>query len=270
MSAVHADLLEVIGKLVEQRPRLRGFERGRGEPCAEVGGPCRPVRAQETPADLSQRLRLVVEPSPAVDPLVGSHEGDPRALRRSLAQLAEEEGEARAQALSRRGAHALHDFLRELLAQQAAAVQHLPDRGANRLDLLGFERRVNRARGIAPGRQPPIARAGDGAPGRVPERELLRRMEVERSADRPGLDERALLPQRRSDIGLLDSLDPGCKLQLGRCLHLCVDAAHRTHDLDEPIAARAIAERRARQTPRPYLFPADLHTATVVSVSGAG
>jgi hypothetical protein len=41
---------------------------------------------------------------------------------------------------------------------------------------------------------------------------------------------------------LLDSLDPGRKLQLGRCLHLCVDAAHRTHYFDELIAARAIAE----------------------------
>jgi hypothetical protein len=69
---------------------------------------------------------------------------------------------------------------------------------------------------------------------------------------------------------LLDSLDPGGKLQFGRCLHLCVDAAHRTHDLDEPIAARAIAERRARQAARRYLVPADRHRTTVVSIGGAG
>ena len=69
---------------------------------------------------------------------------------------------------------------------------------------------------------------------------------------------------------MLDSLDAGRKLQLGRCLHLRVDAAHGAHDLDEPVAARAIAERRARQTPRPYLVPADRHTTTVVSVRGAG
>jgi hypothetical protein len=68
-------------------------------------------------------------------------------------------------------------------------------------------------------------------------------MEVQRSADRPGLDERTLLPHRRSDIDLLDSLDPGRKLQLGRCLHLCVDAARVTHDFDEPVTARAVAER---------------------------
>jgi hypothetical protein len=93
-------------------------------------------------------------------------------------------------------------------------------------------------------------------------------MEVERSTDRPGLDERALLPQRRSDIGLLDSVDPGRKLQLGRCLHLGVDAAHRTDDLDEPVAARAIAERRTHPAARRYLVPADLHRRTVIAGAG--
>jgi hypothetical protein len=129
---------------------------------------------------------------------------------------------------------------------------------------------VKRACWIAPGGQPAVGGAGDGAPRRVPERELLRRMEVERSADRPGLDERALLPDRRPDFRLLDSLDPGRKLQLGRCLHLCVDAAHRTHDLDEPVTARAVAERRASETPSPYLVPADLHGRTLVGSGGAG
>jgi hypothetical protein len=59
-------------------------------------------------------------------------------------------------------------------------------------------------------------------------------------------------------------------LQFGRCLHLCVDAAHRPHDLDEPAPARADTERRARQTASPYLVPAGLHRRTVVSVGGPG
>ena len=124
---------------------------------------------------------------------------------------------------------------------------------------------MNGSSGIPPGGQVPVGRGHDGAPRREPQRELLRRVEVERPADRPGFDERALLPQRRADIGPLDSVDPGRKLQFGRCLHLRVHAAHGAHHLDELAAPGTLGERRACQAPRPYLVPADLHTTTVVA-----
>jgi hypothetical protein len=36
-------------------------------------------------------------------------------------------------------------------------------------------------------------------------------------------------------------------------------AAHGARDLDEPVAARALAEERTRQTARAHLVPADVH-----------
>jgi hypothetical protein len=82
-------------------------------------------------------------------------------------------------------------------------------------------------------------------------------------AGRPGAAAAGV--QRCSDIRLLDPVDPGRKLQFCRCPHLRVHAADGAHDLDELGVACTLFERRARQTPRPYLVPADLHRTTVVA-----
>jgi hypothetical protein len=84
-------------------------------------------------------------------------------------------------------------------------------------------------------------------------------MEVKRSAHRPGSDQCSLLPQRRSDVGLDDSFDPGGQLQLGRRLHLRLYAAQGADHFDEPVAARALVQGRACHAARSHLVPADLH-----------
>ena len=65
-----------------------------------------------------------------------------------------EERESRPETCSRRGANPLHDRLGELVAREAAAVEHLPDGCPNGLDLVGVECRVQDALGIAPGWKP--------------------------------------------------------------------------------------------------------------------
>src|SRR5215468_3935157 len=130
----HAHFLEFVAEALEQCPGVRSLECGRTAPLAEIGRPSRAVGAQEPSTSLSQRALQIRELLPAVDPLIGTDERDSRALRRPLAKLVEEEGEPRAQPLPGCGADPLHDFLRELLTQQAATVQCLPDSRANRLD----------------------------------------------------------------------------------------------------------------------------------------
>src|SRR5205823_8618518 len=107
-----ADLCQLGRQAVEQQPRVRHLERGGGKPLAEVGRAGGAVRAQETAADLPQRLVLIGHLPPALDPLVGACECDSRPLRWTLAQLAEEEGEPAAQSLARNAADPLHDLLR--------------------------------------------------------------------------------------------------------------------------------------------------------------
>jgi hypothetical protein len=77
-------------------------------------------------------------------------------VRRPLAELAEEEREPRLQSLPGSASDALHDVVRELVAQEAATVQRLPDRRPNRFDLVGVDRRVEYTGGIAPCRQRPV------------------------------------------------------------------------------------------------------------------
>ena len=152
-------LLQIVAEGLEQRPRVRHLERGDSAPLAEVGWTSRPVRVQEAAANLPERTVQVRDLLPVVDPLIRAHERDPRPLRRPLAKLVEEEGEPRAEPLSRRGPHPLNDFRRDLVPEQAAAVQHLPDGGANRFDVLGVERRVNHPRRIALRGQASVGRA---------------------------------------------------------------------------------------------------------------
>src|SRR5207244_9954066 len=86
------DLFELVAERVEQRAGIGGPECGRREPLPKVTRPRRAVGAQVAPADLEQR-RSLPPLGPAVDPLVRSREGDLRALRETLAELREEDGE---------------------------------------------------------------------------------------------------------------------------------------------------------------------------------
>src|SRR5205823_7939954 len=169
-----ADLGQLGCQAVEQHPGVRHLERGGGEPLAEVGRASRAVGVQETAADLPQRLVLVGSLTPVLDPLVGPGESDPRPLRRPLAKLAEEEGEPTAQPLAGSASDALHDLLCQLVPEEAAAVQHVPDSRPNRFDLVGADSWVEHTCGISPGRQSLFDRAHDRAAGREPERKLAR------------------------------------------------------------------------------------------------
>jgi hypothetical protein len=181
------------------------------------------------------------------------------ALRRSLAEIGEEEGEPRAKALPRRGSYSLHDLLRELVAEEAAAVERLPDRSPHRCDLVGAECGVHYTCRIGPGGKSLAGRAEHRASRRVPERQLVRRVDVKRAADRPGLDQLTPLPQRCTDVGLRDAVDPGSQLELGRRLDLRVHATHGADDFHEPLAAGGLTQERTRQTARAYLIPSDVH-----------
>jgi hypothetical protein len=179
------------------------------------------------------------------------------------------QAEPRPQPLPNSTSDTPHDVVGELVAQEAPTVQRLPDRRSNLLDLVGPDCRVEHAGGIAPGREAPLGRARDRAPRREPERQLVGGVEVEPSANRPRLDERASLPQRRADVGLND-VDAGGKLELGRCLDLRMHAAQAADDLDEPVAACTLAQRRTRQTARAYLIPSDVHAGgSLQAVAGA-
>ena len=195
---------------------------------------------------------------PPVDPLIRAHECDPRPLRRPLAELVEEEGESRAQPFPWRGTDPLHDLLSKHVAEQAASVQYRPDSRTNRFDIFGVERRVNHPRRIGPCGQASVARADNRAPGCEPERQLLGRVKMKRSAHGPGLDQRSLLPQGCSYVGPRRFLEPGRELQLGRCLDLSVHAAQSARNVDEPVGARPLVERRTRHSARPHVIPADL------------
>jgi hypothetical protein len=68
---------------------------------------------------------------------------------------------------------------------------------------------------------------------RQPERHFVGRMQVERAAQRPRLHQPAVAPERVADVLLRDAVDTRGQLQLGRGLHLRVDAADATDDVDE-------------------------------------
>ena len=140
------------------------------------------------------------------------------------------------------GSHALDDCLGELVAEEAAAVERLPDRHPNRGDLVRAERRVHDAGRIGPGRQPLVGRSEDRAARGEPERQLAGGVEVQRSTERPGLDQLTLLPERRADVGLCDAVDAYSELELGGRLDLGVHAADGAGDLDEPVTARAFTQ----------------------------
>src|SRR5262249_51031453 len=180
------DLFEPV-QPVEQRLCLRRLERACREPLAEVARPRRAVGPQVAAADLCE-CAVRIDVVPAVDPLVRPDEGHLDSAWRPLAELSEEEGEARPEPLLVPSAYASQDFVGKLLPEQAPTVECLPDRTANRLHLVPADLRMEDAGRVSPGGQ--LGRRSGGGPAScVPESKLVGRMQMKRSAKRPGFDE---------------------------------------------------------------------------------
>jgi len=170
--------------------------------------------------------------------MIRPDEGDLGSARRSLAELGEEEGETRAQALLVRSANTLHDFTGELVAEQAPAVERVPNRRANRLHLVAFDLRMQDTGRVPPGGQL-AGRAGDGPPGRMPKGQLTGRMQVESSAQRPRFYEEPAFPEGFLKVALGHPVDAQAKLELCGSLNLGVHAAEVMGDANEPIRGRS-------------------------------
>jgi hypothetical protein len=56
---------------------------------------------------------------------------------------------------------------------------------------------------------------------------------MQRSAQRPGLDERAVIPERGANVLLGNAVHARADRELRGCLHLRVDAADVPDDLDQ-------------------------------------
>ena len=225
----------------------------RREPLPKVLRRRRAVGAQVAAADLTQAF-LLVHFFPALDPLVRTGERDLASLRRPLTEDgAAEEREPRQQTPSCLRSHALHDFGGEFFAQETAAVERFQHCGAYLLDVIASERRVQFAFRIDPGFQ--FFRFGRRhcAAGRVPERQLHARMEVERSAQRPRLHELATFPEGFADILLRDPFEARGELKLGRRLNLRVHAAEVVDDFEQTVGAGPRRQEAALETARANL-----------------
>jgi MFS family permease len=212
---------------------------------------------QVAPAHLGERV-LLVHFLPAVDPLIRPDEGDLGSLRRSLAELGEEERETRAQPLLGSRAHALHHFRSQLVAKEALAVERVPDRRANRLHLFASDLRVDDAGRIPPGAQFAAAlrrRVGDGPTRRMPEGQLTRGVQMKSSSQRPGLDQEPPSPERVPEVGLGDLIDTCSELKLRGGLDLRVNPAELASDVDESVGPCSLSQEAAGQSPGANLVP---------------
>src|SRR5262249_40847244 len=171
------------------------------EPAAKVGRPRRPVRVQEATEDFAKRV-VALDAPPFAEPPVWPDERDLVSLRRPLTELVREEREARTQPGLVLLADAAHDLVDQLLAQLRLVAGSLPDRRPQLGDLLGRDGRVDDAGGIGP-----LGHSLAPSAGREPERQLVRWMEVERSPQRPRLDERAVAPEGVAHLLLGDAVD---------------------------------------------------------------
>jgi ketol-acid reductoisomerase len=179
---------------------------------------------------------------------VGGPEHQLAAKRRRLERRAEGVAQRLAQ---RRVADLRGDRVGELLAaEQRAAVQRHADRVD---DLLDLPRRQPEA--TRPPRRQEVPQAGQAA---LPQRQLVGGQQVQRPAHRPGLDQRALLPQRaRHRVGR-EVVDPRPRRQLGAGHDLGVQPAERARDLDHRVGGRAPRQPVACEPPRGDLRPGSL------------
>src|SRR4051794_7966724 len=201
------------------------------EPRTKLLRPTRAVRVEVATQNFTERLLLVDVP-PAFDPAVWTHERDLVPLRWALAGLRQEEGEARAEASLVLLPGAAHDFVGDLLAQERLPAERLPRRRLQLRALGDADRWMNDAVRVGP-RRKCLRLPGGGAVRREPERQLVRRMQMQRAAQRPCLHERPVAPQRVAHVLLRDAVDARRELQLGRRLPLRVDAGDLPCDVDE-------------------------------------
>src|SRR5580765_4338366 len=113
------------------------------------------------------------------------------------------------------------------------------------------------ARRIAPRRKAFPVAGVHRTPRGVPERQLGGRMQVERSANRPCLDQRALAPQRIAHVLLDDPVDAGVQGKLGRGLDLRVDPARAMRNLDAALRPCPFRHEAPGESPRTNLVPGD-------------
>jgi hypothetical protein len=245
LPSIHVHGFEVDG--LEQRPRV-GDRQFAPEPLREVDRPDRTVRANVATAGFAERV-LLVHGLPPVDPAVRPDEGDPVALRRSLAELVEEEREAGEQPR-------VTDRRSQLLARQDLVSQCGKDGLPNGLRFVETDRGMEDAVRVAPFGNF-LRSAGNRAASGEPELQLVRGMQVKRSAQRPGFDERTVAPKRVAYSLLGDALDTGRQLQLGGGLNLRVDPADVVDDVDKPLSLGAFGEEAACEPASANLVPGD-------------
>src|SRR5262249_41387089 len=222
-------------------------------------GPGGAIGLQETPKDLATRV-VALDVVPLSDPQIGSDEGDLVSQRRALAEVVREERESGAQAGLLLPADVADDLGDRLLAQPWLAPcprpppppplppPPPPPPPARLAAPSDRPRRVHDTRGIGPLGQTLARRTR-----REPHRQLTGGMEMERPAQRPCLHERAVAPERVAHVLLHDPVDARRELQLGGRLHLCVDPADLTRDVDE--RGGALRQRASREPARAHLLP---------------
>ena len=71
---------------------------------------------------------------------------------------------------------------------------------------------------------------------------------MQRPAQRPGLHERAVAPERVANVGLRDAVDARRQLELRGRLNLRMDAADTPHDLDQ--VGRRVPDSELRSSRR--------------------
>jgi haloalkane dehalogenase len=90
---------------------------------------------------------------------------------------------------------------------------------------------------------------------RLPERDVVGRMQVERGAQRGGLHELSCLPERVPHVVAGHTLDARGQGELGAGTELRVDATRLADDVEEPFARRADSERAPFEPPSCHLIP---------------
>src|SRR5580765_3703911 len=113
------------------------------------------------------------------------------------------------------------------------------------------------ARRIAPRRKAFPVAGVHRTPRRVPERKLGGRMQVERAANRPRLDQSAIAPQRIAHVLLDDLIDAGVQGELSRSLDLRVDPARVARNLDDAFRPCTFRHEAPGESPRTNLVPGD-------------
>src|SRR5919106_3574219 len=82
----------------------------------------------------------------------------------------------------------------------------------------------------------------------MPERQLAGGMQMESSAQRPGLDQQTPFPERLPDVALGDAIDTCGELELRRGLNLRVHTADVVSNADEAGGGHTVSQKAAGQS----------------------